>query len=263
MATSLITGGTSGIGLAFARALAARGDDIVLVARDPTRLREVADELVARFGVQVDVLAADLSDRTQAHTVADRLASTTSPIGTLVNNAGFSVGATLLSPSMEKHDLAAEVMMRSVVLLQAAAGRAMRDRGRGTIINVASIAGFVTQGHYSAIKAYVVALTESLAVELKGSGVQVTVLCPGYVRTEFHARAGIKGSSIPDPLWMDADALVRDCLRDVAKGVIVSVPQVRWKAIHSILRHAPRPIVRRISGLLSSARRNEGGSRHA
>ena len=104
----------------------------------------------------------------------------------------------------------------------------MRTRGHGTIINVASIAGFVTQGHYSAIKAYVVTLTESLAVELRGSGVRVCALCPGYVRTEFHERAGIKGSSIPGPLWMDADQLVADCLRDVERGKVISVPQARW-----------------------------------
>lgn len=257
MATALITGGTSGIGLAFARALAARGDDLVLVARDAGRLAETAAELGSRYGVRVDTLAADLADRADAARVAARVEDAAAPIDTLVNNAGFSVGATLLAESMEKHDRAAEVMMRSVLLLQGAAGRAMRARGRGAIINIGSVAGFVTQGHYSAIKAYVVSLTESLAVELAGSGVTATVLCPGYVRTEFHSRAGIRGSSIPGPLWMDADALVADCLADVARGRVVSVPMVRWKAILGLLRHAPRPFVRRVSRALSSARRNE------
>ncbi len=257
MATSCVTGGTSGIGLAFARALAARGDNLVLIARDSVRLEEVAQELEAAHGITVERLIADLSIRPDADRVAARVESAEAPIDTLVNNAGFSVGASLLSRNMEKHDLAAEVMMRSVLLLQAAAGRAMKARGHGTIINVASIAGFITQGHYSAIKSYVVSLTESLAVELRGSGVQVTVLCPGYVRTEFHARAGIAGSSIPGPLWMDADALVADCLRDVARGRVISVPQFRWSAIHGVLRHAPRPAVRALSGLLSTKRSNE------
>jgi len=257
MATTCITGGTAGIGLAFARAFAARGDDLVLVARDPGRLREVADELTAAHGVRVETLVADLTDRAAAQRVAERVEDAERPVDTLVNNAGFSVGATLLDPSMVRHDAASEVMMRTVVLLQGAAGRAMKARGRGTIINVASIAGFVTQGHYSAIKAYVVALTESLAVELRGTGVRACVLCPGYVRTEFHARAGIKGSSIPGPLWMDADALVAACLADVDRGKVISVPMVRWAAIHQVLRHAPRPLVRRLSGLISSARRNE------
>lgn len=257
MATSCVTGGTSGIGLAFARAFAARGDDLVLVARDAARLAEVASELTASYGVRVETLAADLAERADAARVAARLEDAERPVATLVNNAGFSVGATLLEDSMDKHDRASEVMMRTVVLLQGAAGRAMKARGHGTIINVGSIAGFVTQGHYSAIKAYVVSLTESLAVELRGSGVRVCVLCPGYVRTEFHSRAGINGSSIPDPLWMDADALVADCLRDVERGVVVSVPMVRWKAIHGVLHHAPRTLVRRLSGLLSSARHNE------
>lgn len=257
MTTSCVTGGTSGIGLAFARALASRGDDLVLVARDEARLQAVADEITAAHGVQVECLVADLAERPDAQRVADRVGDSSRPVDVLVNNAGFSVGAGLLSSSMEKHDRAAEVMMRTVVLLQGVAGRAMRTRGHGTIINVASIAGFVTQGHYSAIKAYVVTLTESLAVELRGSGVRVCALCPGYVRTEFHERAGIKGSSIPGPLWMDADQLVADCLRDVERGKVISVPQARWGFIHRVLRHAPRSLVRRLSGMLSSARRNE------
>jgi len=205
----------------------------------------------------VETLAADLSERADAERVAARVADGGRPVEVLVNNAGFSVGATLLSPEVDKHDRAAEVMMRSVLVLQAAAGRVMRSRGHGTIINVASVAAFVTQGHYSAIKAYVVSLTESLAVELAGSGVRVCALCPGYVRTEFHERAGISGSSIPGPLWLDADALVAQCLRDVERGRVVSVPQLRWRAISAALRVAPRPVVHKLSGLLSSARRNE------
>jgi len=257
MATSCVTGGTSGIGLAFARAFAARGDDLVLVARGAERLQEVADQLAAAHGVRVECLVADLSDRTEAQRVADRIEDADRPVDTLVNNAGFAVRSALLEKSMERHDRGIEVMVRSVLLLQGAAGRAMRARGHGTIINVGSIAGFITQGHYSAIKAYVVALTESLAVELRGTGVRVSVLCPGYVRTEFHARAGITGSSIPGPLWMDADAVVADCLRDVERGKVVSVPMARWSAIHAVLRHAPRGAVRRLSGLLSSRRGGE------
>ncbi len=257
MATALITGGTSGIGLAFARALAARGDDLVLVARDAERLDAVASDLRSTRGIVVETMVADLANRADAQAVADRVEDAGRPIETLVNNAGFSVGASLLAPSMEKHDRAAEVMMRSVLLLQGAAGRAMKARGHGTIVNVASVAGFITQGHYSAIKAYVTSLTESLAVELRGTGVRVCALCPGYVRTEFHERAGIKGSSIPGPLWMDADALVAECLADIEKGRVVSVPQRRWAAITGVLRLAPRPVVRRLSGLLSSARSRE------
>ena len=257
MTAVLITGGTSGIGAAFARAYAARGDDLVLVARDEARLAQAADELGRTHGVRVEVLVADLAIRADADRVAARLESADHPIEALVNNAGFSVGATLLSTDMDRHDRAAEVMMRSVLLLQAAAARAMKRRGHGTIVNVSSVSAFVTQGHYSAIKAYVVSLTESLAVELKGSGVRVCVLCPGYVRTEFHERAGIRGSSIPDPLWLDADALVAECLRDVERGKIVSIPQVRWEAIVGALRVAPRPLVRRLSSLLSSARSKE------
>ena len=122
-------------------------------------------------------------------------------------------------------------MCRTVLVLGGAAGRAMRDRGAGTIINVSSTAGFVTMGSYSAVKAWVTSYSEGLSVELRGTGVQVTALMPGWVRTEFHTRAGIKGSSIPGVLWLDADRLVEDCLRDVARGRPVSIPSKRWKVI--------------------------------
>ncbi|WP_040162834.1 SDR family NAD(P)-dependent oxidoreductase [Nigerium massiliense] len=257
MATALITGGTSGIGFAFARAFAARGDDLVLVARDEARLARVAEELRARHGVAVEELAADLSQRDQAQRVADRLEESARPVEILINNAGFSVGSPLLAESMERHDVSGEVMMRTVVLLQGAAGRAMSSRGSGTIVNLSSVAGSITQGHYSAIKAYVRVLTESLAVELAGTGVRVCALCPGWVRTEFHSRAGIKGSSIPGFLWLKDDDVVRGCLRDLERGKVISVPDVRYRVATAFLRHAPRRIVRAISGKLSSARRNE------
>lgn len=267
--TALITGGTSGIGLSFARALAARGHDLVLVARDTSRLESVATELRTGYGVRVETLAADLASREDAARVAARLGAADAPVDVLINNAGFSVRAKLLDEAMDVHDEAAEVMMRSVLLLQGAAARAMVPRGAGLIINLASVAGFVTQGHYSAIKAYVMALTESLAVELRGTGVHVMALTPGYVRTEFHARAGIKGSSIPDPLWATADEIVEHALRDAEAGRVVSIPQRRWKAIMTGLRVAPRPAVRGLSRLLSSRRSHENkptgqeGKRHA
>lgn len=267
--TALITGGTSGIGLSFARALAARGHDLVLVARDAARLDAVAADLGARYGVAIETLSADLAVRADADRVAARLGDADAPVDVLVNNAGFSVRAKLLDDAMDIHDEAAEVMMRSVLLLQGAAARAMVARGRGLIVNLASVAGFVTQGHYSAIKAYVMALTESLAVELRGSGVRVMALAPGYVRTEFHARAGIVGSSIPDPLWASADEIVEHALRDADAGRVVSIPQRRWKVIMTGLRVAPRPAVRGLSRLLSSRRSHENtpsgeeGTRHA
>lgn len=257
MHRALITGGTAGIGAAFARAFAGRGTALVLVARNPERLAETAAQLRREHGVEVETMVADLSDREAQQHVADRLESTTDPVDVFVNNAGFSVKSSLLEEDLSQHDLGFEVMVRAVLKLGGAAGRAMSARGRGWIINVGSVSALVTQNNYSAIKAWVGNYSESLGVQLSGTGVNVTALMPGWVRTEFHTRAGIKGSSIPGVLWLDADRLVEDCLRDVARGKPVSIPSKRWKLIAGVLRTTPRGIVARLSAVLSHRRSRE------
>lgn len=253
MATALITGGTSGIGAAFARALAARGWDLILVARDGDRLESTAAGL-ARAGRRVETVRADLSVREDVARVAARLEAADEPVSLLVNNAGFGIHTPLTSAETTEHDRGFEVMCRAVLVLSGAAARAMRTRRAGTIINVSSTAGFITMGSYSAIKAWVTAFTEGLAVELRGTGVQVTALCPGWVRTEFHQRAGIRASSIPGPLWLDADDLVAACLRDVARHRVISIPTLRYRSLIWVLRHLPRSAVRGISAKISSGR---------
>ena len=257
MHRALITGGTAGIGAAFARAFAGRGTALVLVARNPERLDETAAQFRREYGVEVETLVADLSDREAQQRVADRLESSTDPVDVFVNNAGFSVKSSLLEEDLSQHDLGFEVMIRAVLKLGGAAGRGMSARGRGWIINVGSVSALVTQNNYSAIKAWVGNYSESLGVQLAGTGVQVTALMPGWVRTEFHSRAGIKGSSIPGVLWLDADRLAEDCLRDVARGKPVSIPSKRWKLIAAVLRTTPRGIVATLSGVLSHRRSRE------
>lgn len=254
MTTAMVTGGTSGIGAAFARALAARGFDLVLVSRDGDRLAESATRLTAEHDVAVEVLAADLADRDDVLRVAARVASTEEPIDLLVNNAGFGVRTRLTAEDSTPHERAIDVMIRAVLILSGTAGRTMRERGRGTIINVASTAGYVTMGSYSAIKSWVSVYTESLANELRGTGVQVTVLEPGWVRTEFHERAAIKTSAIPEQLWLDADRLVTDCLADVDRHKVISLPSKRYKALMFVAQHLPRRTVRAVSAKLSSGR---------
>lgn len=254
MTTALVTGGTSGIGAAFARALAARGDDLVLVARNADRLAEVAAQLTDAHGIQVEVLSADLGDRDDVLRVAARLESTERPIDLLVNNAGFGLPYALTNADTTPHEHAIDVMIRAVLILGGAAGRTMKARGRGTIVNVASTAGFVTMGGYSAIKAWVTTYSEGLANELFGSGVQVTALCPGWVRTEFHERAEIRTSKIPAQLWLNADRVVADCLADVERHKVVSIPSKRYKALILAARLAPRSVVRAASRKLSSGR---------
>jgi short-subunit dehydrogenase len=254
MATALITGGTSGIGAAFARALAAHGDDLVLVARNGDRLAEISTELKERYGVSADTIVADLAVRSDVVSIAERLASTEQPIDLLVSNAGFGVRKKLTEADTTPHEHAIDVMIRAVLMLGAAAGRAMRQRGTGTIINVSSTAGFMTMGNYSAIKAWVTAYSESLANELHGTGVRVVALCPGWVRTEFHERAELNISSIPQFLWLDADRVVAACLKDADAGKVISIPSKRYKVLMTICEHLPHRTLRAVSRTLMSRR---------
>lgn len=254
MAVALVTGGTSGIGAAFARLLAQRGYDLVLVARSTERLDAMALELRA-LGREVELLPADLADRDAVGRVADRLADPDRPIDLLVNNAGFGMHASPLDPDVSEFDRGFEVMCRSVFVLSGAAARAMVNRGSGRIVNVSSTAGFLTMGAYSSIKAWVTSFTEGLAVELKGTGVSVTALCPGWVRTEFHERAGIRSGSIPNFMWLDAEQLVSAALRDIDRGKVISIPTLRYRTLIGLAGLAPKSAIRSFSGAISSSRR--------
>lgn len=251
---ALITGATSGIGLAFARALAARGCDLVLVARGEDRLRSLADELGRDHGVAIEVLVADLSAPAGTTTVIDRLSDPDSAIEILVNNAGHGLHVSLLAEDTSAIDTAHAVMVRAVLLLGGAAGRAMTARGHGVIINVASVAALLPMGAYSAIKSWVATYSESLAVELSGTGVRVTTLMPGWVRTEFHQRAGIRTDSIPEALWLDAGRVAQACLRDVERGQLRSVPSKRYAAVAFLVERAPRVLVRRAAAAIRGSR---------
>ncbi|MFI6096332.1 SDR family NAD(P)-dependent oxidoreductase [Lentzea sp. NPDC051213] len=251
MPTALVTGATAGLGLEFACQLAARGDAVVLVARTETRLREVAAELEAAYGVTAEVLVADLADRADVERVAARART----VDTLVNNAGFGLRQSFLDNDLAAEEEMFEVMCRAVLALCHAAGRGMKERGTGQIINVSSVAGWLASGTYSAAKSWVTVFSESLSGEFAASGVSVTALCPGFVRTEFHQRAGIGTGAIPARAWLDARRVVRTCLRDAAKGKVLSVPGPMYKAIVLALRLVPRRFLRQSGSAVAKARR--------
>lgn len=260
MSRALITGGTSGIGAAFSKAFAKRGMDLVIVARDAERLASFAESIESHYGVSVETVVADLVHREDQQRVADRLAEDTAEhpaIDVLVNNAGFSVRSDILGKDISLHDAGFEVMIRAVFFLSNAAGRAMAARGKGWIINVNSVSGHLPQNNYSAIKAWALNYTEALSVRLAGSGVHVASLEPGWVRTEFHKRAGISGSSIPDFLWLRPEYLVDECLKDVARGKTISIPSGRFKLLAFLARVAPRSILHRVSAWFTARRNRE------
>lgn len=246
MPTALVTGGSAGIGLAFAGHLAATGHDLVLVARDRTRLDAVAADLVSRHGTRCEVLAADLADRTQLQVVADRLARTDRPVDLLVNNAGLALRHGFLHSDVADQERLLDVMCRAVLVLTHAAATSMAGRGRGAVVNVSSVGGFLTAGTYSAAKAWVTTFSEAMAADLGRKGVTVTALCPGFVRTDLVGPA--LSERLPFLAWVDAGTVVEQCLADVRRGKVLSIPTVRYRAVAAVLRHLPRPVVRAVSG---------------
>lgn len=245
LGTALVTGPTSGLGEAFARQLAAAGHDLVLVARNAERLAETAAALREAFGVQVEVLVADLSDRVDLARVEARLADQSRPVDLLVNNAGYGLKGRFLANSVETEQAHLDVHVVAVMRLCHAALRSMSTRGQGAVLNVASVAAFLPRGSYSAAKAYVVRLSQWAHAEYAPQGVAVTAVCPGFVRTEFHARMEVDQSSAPKALWLDADNVVREALADLAAGKALSIPSLRYKVITGAARLVPTGVLQR------------------
>lgn len=250
---ALITGPTSGLGAGYARRFARDGYDLVLVARDVDRLVDLAAELRAAHRVEVEVLPADLADVSGRERVAARLGA---GVTVLVNNAGFGTSGEFAAadPALLQRQL--DVNVTAVMQLARAALPPMLSAGRGSVINIASVAGLLSGrgSTYSASKAWVVSFSEGLANGLSGTGVGVHAVCPGFVRTEFHQRAGIDMASIPGPLWLRVDDVVAESLADVAEGKVLSIPGTQYKVLTTAGRMAPRRLVRALTKRIGGGR---------
>ncbi|WP_127791953.1 SDR family oxidoreductase [Agromyces sp. LHK192] len=239
--TALITGASSGLGAEFARQLAATGASLVLVARDRDALDRVALDLRSRFGVTVEVLPADLLKRRHLAKVVARIADRERPIDLLVNNAGFGLPLDFASNDIEdevRHlALHVEVPMR---LSHAALGQ-MLPRGRGRIINVASVAGFIPRSTYGACKGWLISFSRWANGAYGARGVTTTAVCPGFTHTDFHARMGLaRGKEGVAPwMWLDARTVVEEGLRDAARGKAVSIPSLKYRVIIALSRLVP------------------------
>jgi short-subunit dehydrogenase len=248
--SALITGASAGIGAAFADQLAADGYDVVLVARDQARLERSAKELIDRYGVSAQALPADLTDDQESDAVAARLSDPERPITILVNNAGMSLHTPFVRSTVTDQERLLRLNVQAVMRLTHAALPSMVARGHGAVVNVSSVAGWAVRAGstYPATKAWVTSFSESVGRAVRPSGVRVMALCPGYTHTELHQRAGIDMSKLPAWMWLDADRVVRDGLRDLRAGKAVSVPSWRYKINVLGLRHLPRSLTARIAG---------------
>lgn len=250
MATALITGPTVGIGRSLAGQLAGHGHDLVLVSRDAGRLAETAEELSRQFRVRCEVLPADLSLRADTDVVAERLADEARPIEWLVNNAGSSVPVGFADSDIDDEQAMLDLLVTAPMRLTHAALPGMLGRGRGRVLIVSSVAGFLPGGTYSAAKAWATTFAEGLSAQVRGRGVHVTALCPGFTHTEFHQRAGLDVSGVPEPLWQDADAVAEAGLRGCAEGLPVVVPGTVYKAVRGAIRFTPRALQRKVMSAL-------------
>jgi uncharacterized protein len=248
MATALITGATAGIGRSIARQLAGHGHDVVLVARDGRRLDELAAEIRRQFRVDTEVLAADLTDLAASNAVEDRLADRDRPVEWLVNNAGFGVKEPFDASDLAAEQAMLDVLVQAPMRLTHAALPGMLERGRGRVLIVSSVTSFLAGGSYSAAKAWTTVFAESLSARYRSTGVHVTALCPGFTRTEFHARAEMAVDRVPDWLWLDADDVAEAGLVACAEGRAIAVPGAVYKGIHGLTQVLPRPMVRRLTG---------------
>ncbi|HTZ43644.1 MAG TPA: SDR family NAD(P)-dependent oxidoreductase [Jatrophihabitans sp.] len=243
---ALVTGASAGLGASFARRLAAEGRDLVLVARDTSRLEVTAAELKQRYPITVEVLPADLSTEAGCAAVVERISTDDQPVDTLVNNAGFGLYQAFGKAPVERELAMLDLNVRAVLVLSHAAVGAMTRRGRGEILNVSSVAGFLPRGAaatYAASKAWVTSFTEGIALLVKGTGVRVCAICPGFTHTEFHARANADMSNTPSFMWLEADRVVADGLADARAGKVVSVPSKRYRFLVTLVKLLPRPLV--------------------
>jgi len=242
MATALITGASSGLGAEFARQLAARGADLVIVARDRVALEGLATHLRGRHRVRVEVLAADLLDDDALTAVEARLAH---GVDVLVNNAGFGLDLAFADNPIDDEVRHLRLHVEASMRLTHAALGPMLARGSGRIVNVASVAGFIPRGTYGAAKGWLISFSRWANVIYRPRGVTVTAVCPGFVHTNFHERLGLAPGheGVAPGLWLAAETVVRQGLRASARGRAVSVPSWRYKMLVAGSRLLPEGAV--------------------
>ncbi|WP_449105011.1 SDR family NAD(P)-dependent oxidoreductase [Pseudomonas mohnii] len=244
--TALVTGASSGIGAVYAQRLAARGFDLLLVARDLQRLEEAACQLRAEHGVQVEVLKADLTQKEDVLKLEQRLRSDSS-ISLVLNNAGVAADGLLANADTDHLERLIQLNVTTVTRLASAAAASFAKAGRGTIINIASVVALFPErfnATYSASKAYVLSLTQSLNAELDGTGVKVQAVLPGVTRTEIWERSGIDATQIPADRVMESGEMVDAALSGLDQGELITIPSLpnlsEWES-YVAARHAMAP----------------------
>lgn len=236
----VVTGASSGLGVEFANQLASRGVHLTLVARDSARLTALAANLAERWGVQTEVLAADLHEPEGRVLVARRLGDRTAPVGWLVNNAGYGITGDLAESDAVEEMNHHAIHTTAVLELTKAVLPGMVERRFGRVVLVSSVAGYLARGTYSAHKAWGLSLARSLNARYRGSGVGVTAVAPGFTRTEFHQRMGMDVAGVPSWMWLRASDVAAHAVRAAERKKAVSIPSLRYKALVGIASLTPK-----------------------
>jgi short-subunit dehydrogenase len=241
---ALVTGATVGIGESFTRLLAKNDYNIVLVARDLPRLQERAKSLESTFGIATKVIQADLATDAGCKSIEDFIAN--NQINVLINNAGFGLNKAFTMSKLDAEQQMLDVLVRTPMRLMHVALPGMKERDKGVIINVSSVAGWIAGGTYSASKSYLTVLSESLHTELAATNVKVSALCPGFTRTEFHQRGRMSMKGLPAFMWLNSDKVVATAWKDAIAGKAVSVPGWQYQLLTFVVHTTPRALVRKI-----------------
>ena len=250
---ALVTGATAGIGESFCRLLADNNYNIVLVARDLPRLQERAIQLEAKFNVETHVIQADLSTDAGCSVVEQYLAS--NQVDVLINNAGFGLNKAFTMSELKAEQEMFDVLVRTPMRLMHVVLPGMKQRNKGVVINVSSVAGYIAGGSYSAAKSYLTVITESLHTELANTNIKVSALCPGFTRTEFHQRGRMSMKGLPGFMWLNSDKLVAKAWSDALKGKAVSIPGWQYQLLVFVVQALPRSIIRKVGMNLRAKQR--------
>jgi hypothetical protein len=241
---ALVTGATAGIGESFTRLLAQNGYNLILVARDLPRLQERAAALEAKFKISTKTIQADLSTDSGCKSIEDFISA--HQVDVLINNAGFGINKAFTLSQLDAEQALLDVLVRTPMRLMHQVLPGMKERNKGVVINVSSVAGWIAGGTYSASKSYLTVLSESLHTELSPTHVKVCALCPGFTRTEFHERGRMSMKGLPAFMWLNSDKLVATAWKDAVAGKAVSVPGWQYQFLTFVMRNAPRSMVRKI-----------------
>ena len=250
---ALVTGATAGIGESFCRLLADNNYNIVLVARELPRLQERAIQLEAKFNVETHVIQADLSTDAGCSVVEQYLAS--NQVDVLINNAGFGLNKAFTMSELKAEQEMFDVLVRTPMRLMHVVLPGMKQRNKGVVINVSSVAGYIAGGSYSAAKSYLTVITESLHTELANTNIKVSALCPGFTRTEFHQRGRMSMKGLPSFMWLNSDKLVAKAWSDALKGKAVSIPGWQYQLLVFVIHALPRSIIRKVGMNLRAKQR--------